>query len=464
VQPLDDIAALPERPQALFHIISQNPARGAGWFSDPQPLERPHPADPDIPQRIASGVSSRPNIHYSIGSSRFPGQHPIEPGPAFGTNFSLKSASHLKLRSRAEFSGNKISRSRPQPCRNVIAADDEVDTVIGAAAHEDVDMGMLGIPVVDGDPVKPRAEITRGLIHELAGKAPQALKFTGIIRRDDEPEMMPVGFAAFRECAAVGIIAGSIEEFTRRSIAGNAVPPEIADMGAQCPGRPHPAHHPRLDHSAAGAVVEKPCCGKARRTAAPEGSTPLGSAASKTACLLRGSKGLRQKRFCLGRARRTDATWADAKIVVAVHFSRHRVSKAEEEQRAIKNDKLRLMFAMFRACLNSLAFPRQPTDRTLRLLSCHPRSALPCDVPVTLKHAIIFANLRRSAIAVIVVAPGLNSARTSPSREAQVQAHWLWADLSTPPLTAQRMSNCRQSMCRRSAQQILPIAATGRRV
>jgi hypothetical protein len=104
-----------------------------------------------------------------------------------------------------------------------------------------MDMWMLGIPVVDGDPVEPRAEIARGLIHEFAGKAPQALQLRGIIRRDNEPEMMPVAVAAFREGPAVCIIAGSIEEFTRRSIAGDAVALEITDMGSQRARRAHSA-------------------------------------------------------------------------------------------------------------------------------------------------------------------------------------------------------------------------------
>ena len=32
MQPLSDIAPLPERTQALFRVSGQNPARGAGWF------------------------------------------------------------------------------------------------------------------------------------------------------------------------------------------------------------------------------------------------------------------------------------------------------------------------------------------------------------------------------------------------------------------------------------------------
>ena len=143
--------------------------------------------------------------------------------------------------------------------------------------------------------------------------------------------MMPVAVAAFRERPAVRIIAGGIEELPRRSIAGNAVALEITDMGAQCAGRPHPAYDARFDHGAAGAVVEEPCRGNARRTSAPEGATSPNTVAGKTACLLRGSKSLREKGFGLGRACRTDAAWADAEIVVAAHFTRRKVSKIEEE-------------------------------------------------------------------------------------------------------------------------------------
>ena len=90
--------------------------------------------------------------------------------------------------------------------------------------------------------------------------------------------MMPVPVAAFRKSPAVCIVPGSIEELTGRSIAGDTVPFEITDMGSQCAGRPHPAYDTRLDHGAPGAVVEEPCRGNARRTAAPEGPTPPDSA------------------------------------------------------------------------------------------------------------------------------------------------------------------------------------------
>ena len=176
--------------------------------------------------------------------------------PAFCSHLRFKAAPDLKLRSRAELARNKIAGTGAQAGSDVIAADDKVRAIVGAAAHEDVDMGMLGIPVIDRDPIEPRTKITRGLMHEFAGKAPQAFQLARIIRRDNEPEMVPIAVAAFSESPAVCIIPGSIEEFAGRSIAGDAVPLEIPNMGSQRSRRPHPTYDTRLDHGAAGAIAE----------------------------------------------------------------------------------------------------------------------------------------------------------------------------------------------------------------
>jgi hypothetical protein len=93
-------------------------------------------------------------------------------------------------------------------------------------------------------------------MHQFAGKASQAFQLARIIRRDNEPEMMPIAVAAFSESPAVRIIPRGIEEFAGRSIASDAVTPEIPDMGSQRSRRPHPTHDTRLDHGAAGAIAE----------------------------------------------------------------------------------------------------------------------------------------------------------------------------------------------------------------
>src|SRR4030095_10268229 len=134
---------------------------------------------------------------------------------------------------------------------DVYAAEDSVGTIVRAAAHENMDMRMFGVPVIDGDPVEPRAEFARGLTHQVTGEAPQAFQLSGIIRGDDEPEMMPIAFAAFRKSTAVCIVPRSIEELTGRSIARDAVPFEITDMSPQCARRPHATYDTRFDHGAA---------------------------------------------------------------------------------------------------------------------------------------------------------------------------------------------------------------------
>jgi hypothetical protein len=127
--------------------------------------------------------------------------------------------------------------------------------VIGAASHEDMDVWVLGVPMVDGDPIEPRAEVARGLVHELAGEGPQARELAGIIGRDDEPEMMPVVLATLSEGSAVGLVSGGIEQFAGRPIAGHPVALEISDMGAQRTRRSHPPDHLRLDDSAASTAA-----------------------------------------------------------------------------------------------------------------------------------------------------------------------------------------------------------------
>ena len=78
MQALDDIAALAKRAQALLGVRGQNPARGTGGLGEPQPLKRPHPSDPDLPQGIAPRIAFRTEIDHTLRPSRFPGKRPDE--------------------------------------------------------------------------------------------------------------------------------------------------------------------------------------------------------------------------------------------------------------------------------------------------------------------------------------------------------------------------------------------------
>jgi hypothetical protein len=55
----------------------------------------------------------------------------------------------------------------------------------------------------------------------------------GILRRDDEAEMMPVALAASREGHGVGVVLGSAERAALLAVPGDAVALEVGDVGRQ---------------------------------------------------------------------------------------------------------------------------------------------------------------------------------------------------------------------------------------
>jgi hypothetical protein len=211
VQPLDDIAAFSERTQALLRVGGQNPAPGPGRLGEPQPLERPYPVNPDIPQRVIPGVALGAKIDNPLRPCRFPGERPVEPCPAFGRDLGLKAAPDIELGFWTKLACDEITRAGAQVLADIVATDDEVGTVISAPAHKDVDVGAFGIPMVDRDPVEPLTKVARGLIHELAGKVQHTSELARLIRRDNEPEILPVVFAAPGKGPAVCVISGGIE-------------------------------------------------------------------------------------------------------------------------------------------------------------------------------------------------------------------------------------------------------------
>ena len=122
---------------------------------------------------------------------------------------------------------------------------------VGATADENVDVRVLGVPVIDRDPVELRAEIALGLGHQFAGERLQIGKLGRVVGRDDEAEVVAVAVASFREGMGVRRIHLRVEQAAGFAVTGRAVAAEIAEMGRQRSRRPHPAHHSRLDHRAA---------------------------------------------------------------------------------------------------------------------------------------------------------------------------------------------------------------------
>ena len=60
-------------------------------------------------------------------------------------------------------------------------------------------MGVVGVPMIDGDPVQFGSEIPRDAGHQLTREGAEIAELASILRRNDEPEMMPVILAALGE-------------------------------------------------------------------------------------------------------------------------------------------------------------------------------------------------------------------------------------------------------------------------
>ena len=153
--------------------------------------------------------------------------------------------------------------------------------IVGAAAHEQVDVRVLGIPVPDRDPVEPGAEIVRGARHQLARECLQVGELARVVGRDDEAEMVTVAVAALDERASVRRLTRGVEQPSGGAIARDAVALEIADVGGERARRPHTANDTRLDHRAARAVAEQALRAEARGSAPPEPPASASPAAAR---------------------------------------------------------------------------------------------------------------------------------------------------------------------------------------
>ena len=96
-----------------------------------------------------------------------------------------------------------------------------------------MDVRVVGVPVIDGHPIEPRAEIDLHLLGQIAREGLEVGHLAGILGRDDEPEMMPVVLAPLREGRAIGTVAAGIEHLGPLATPGDAVALQVRKMGRQ---------------------------------------------------------------------------------------------------------------------------------------------------------------------------------------------------------------------------------------
>jgi hypothetical protein len=157
----------------------------------------------------------------------------VETGPALGINLAFKTRVNLMFATWPELEGDAVSRPVREAAADVFAADDEVLTIIRATTKENIDVGIVRIPVIDRDPVEPGAEIGLDVAHQLARERPQVTERGSVFWRDDELEMVAIILATRGERALIRHVGSSIEHPGISAIPRHALPFQIGHVLGQ---------------------------------------------------------------------------------------------------------------------------------------------------------------------------------------------------------------------------------------
>ena len=108
-----------------------------------------------------------------------PQQLTVELRPALGPDLSLKRPADVEITAWAQFLGDEIACPVAHPLLDVVPRDHEILAVVARTPNDQMDMRMGGVPVIDADPIKRRAEILLHPPDEIAGEGLQV----GHVRR-----------------------------------------------------------------------------------------------------------------------------------------------------------------------------------------------------------------------------------------------------------------------------------------
>jgi hypothetical protein len=91
-------------------------------------------------------------------------------------------------------------------------------------------MRIVGVPVIDGDPVEAGPKIGLHLPRQIPGEGAQVGHLAGVFRRDDEAEMVPVVGRPIGESRIIGAIGFGIEHPRLLAVESDALTLQIGDM------------------------------------------------------------------------------------------------------------------------------------------------------------------------------------------------------------------------------------------
>jgi hypothetical protein len=84
----------------------------------------------------------------------------VERRPAIGVDLSLETAENLLLATRPKLQVYELRGAGAKTSADIIAADDQIGAIVRTSARQDMDVGMLGVPMIDCDPIDLGPKIT----------------------------------------------------------------------------------------------------------------------------------------------------------------------------------------------------------------------------------------------------------------------------------------------------------------
>jgi hypothetical protein len=229
---VDDVAALTKRAKRNLGVLCYEPLAGTKLAGQAKRFELAQPADLLRQELVGLSIGLRGEVDDAIAFG-IAHKLAIELRPAFSLDLVLQAATDLKVRARTKFLGNAFLRSPAHTMTDIVPRNNEVVSVIGSAAQNDMDMWIIGVPMIDPDPIESRAEVSLDLAHEVPRKTLQAGHLNRVFGRDDKPKMMPVAFTAFGKTLYVGVIGLRPEHERLLPTPRDALAAEIGQMGTK---------------------------------------------------------------------------------------------------------------------------------------------------------------------------------------------------------------------------------------
>jgi hypothetical protein len=108
-------------------------------------------------------------------------QRPIEIGPPLRPHLPFQGRADIPLGTWSKLKRGPLGRALAKAPTDVGAADHQVLTIISAPSDQDVDVWIVGVPVVYHNPIELGAEIAFGIGHQLARKGAQTVQLGRIL-------------------------------------------------------------------------------------------------------------------------------------------------------------------------------------------------------------------------------------------------------------------------------------------